>query len=238
MGYPAYMPSVQTSCGDRKAATPKSSESPGAMCQRRAETPPEEREEERDVADHGEQGAARPSVSRGGWRDSTSVMEFGLSAMISGISRRIPCIGYCDPDFARVSVRHPQGPQCSHQSSTIERAAPGWARPAARAREAPHAGVSTACSVRVSRVPPAVASRTSVHRRVRQRHLWGGLAGRTVEASSPALIEKVRSVITDGTGQYKIVDLRPGIYSVTFTLTGFQTVKREGIELAARSPPP
>jgi hypothetical protein len=59
------------------------------------------------------------------------------------------------------------------------------------------------------------------------------LPGVTVEASSPALIEKVRSVVTDGSGQYSIVDLRPGVYVVTFTLTGFNTVKREGIELTA-----
>src|SRR3954454_16057189 len=58
------------------------------------------------------------------------------------------------------------------------------------------------------------------------------LPGVTVEAASPALIEKVRSVVTDGTGQYRIVDLRPGTYAVTFTLTGFSTVKREGVELA------
>ena len=58
------------------------------------------------------------------------------------------------------------------------------------------------------------------------------LPGVTVEASSPALIEKTRSVVTDGTGQYKIVDLRPGAYTVTFTLTGFGTVVRAGIELA------
>src|SRR5262245_59457101 len=57
------------------------------------------------------------------------------------------------------------------------------------------------------------------------------LPGVTVEATSPALIEKVRSVATDTTGQYKIVDLRPGTYSVTFTLAGFSSVKREGIEL-------
>src|ERR1700680_3504752 len=57
------------------------------------------------------------------------------------------------------------------------------------------------------------------------------LPGVTVEASSPALIEKVRSVVTDTTGQYKIVDLRPGIYAITFSLTGFSVVKREGIEL-------
>ncbi len=57
------------------------------------------------------------------------------------------------------------------------------------------------------------------------------LPGVTVEAASPELIEKVRTVVTDGSGQYRIVDLRPGIYSVTFGLPGFNTVKREGIEL-------
>ena len=57
------------------------------------------------------------------------------------------------------------------------------------------------------------------------------LPGVTVEAASPALIEKVRSVVSDDTGQYRIVDLRPGTYSVTFTLPGFSTVRREGIEL-------
>jgi hypothetical protein len=59
------------------------------------------------------------------------------------------------------------------------------------------------------------------------------LPGVTVEASSPALIEKTRTVVTDGSGQYSIVNLRPGVYVVTFTLTGFSTVKREGIELTA-----
>ena len=57
------------------------------------------------------------------------------------------------------------------------------------------------------------------------------LPGVTVEAASPALIEKVRTAVTDGTGQYRIVDLRPGTYSVQFTLQGFSVVKREGIEL-------
>jgi len=57
------------------------------------------------------------------------------------------------------------------------------------------------------------------------------LPGVTVEASSPVLIEKVRSAVTDGSGQYRIVDLRAGTYSLTFTLTGFSTVKRDGIEL-------
>jgi hypothetical protein len=57
------------------------------------------------------------------------------------------------------------------------------------------------------------------------------LPGVTVEASSPALIEKVRVAVTDGSGQYRVVELRPGIYTVTFTLTGFNTLKREGIQL-------
>jgi hypothetical protein len=59
----------------------------------------------------------------------------------------------------------------------------------------------------------------------------GVLPGVTVEASSPALIEKVRTATTDGTGQYRIVDLRPGTYTLTFTLPGFSTVRREGVEL-------
>src|SRR5215471_1573591 len=57
------------------------------------------------------------------------------------------------------------------------------------------------------------------------------LPGVTVEASSPVLIEKTHSAVSDGSGIYRIVDLRPGTYSMTFTLAGFQTVKREGIEL-------
>ena len=61
----------------------------------------------------------------------------------------------------------------------------------------------------------------------------GVLPGVTVEVASPALIEKVRSATSDGTGQYKIINLRPGTYAVTFTLTGFSTVRREGIELTS-----
>src|SRR5258705_5943804 len=57
------------------------------------------------------------------------------------------------------------------------------------------------------------------------------LPGVTVEASSDVLIERTRSVITDTAGQYKIVDLRPGVYVVTFSLAGFQTFRRDGIEL-------
>ncbi len=59
----------------------------------------------------------------------------------------------------------------------------------------------------------------------------GVLPGVTVEASSPVLIEKVRTAVTDDQGRYTIVDLRPGVYRITFTLTGFNTVVREGIEV-------
>src|SRR5262245_43268853 len=57
------------------------------------------------------------------------------------------------------------------------------------------------------------------------------LPGVTVEVSSPALIEKTRTAVTDGAGQYKIISLLPGIYEVTFTLSGFSTYKRDGIEV-------
>jgi len=57
------------------------------------------------------------------------------------------------------------------------------------------------------------------------------LPGVTVEASSSSLIEKVRSAITDGSGQYRITELTPGTYTVTFTLPGFATIKREGVDL-------
>ena len=57
------------------------------------------------------------------------------------------------------------------------------------------------------------------------------LPGVTVEAASPALIEKVRAAVTDSAGQYRITGLNSGTYSLTFTLTGFNVVRREAIEL-------
>src|SRR3954465_1268557 len=57
------------------------------------------------------------------------------------------------------------------------------------------------------------------------------LPGVTVEAASDVLIEKVRSAVTDGAGQYRILALPPGTYAVTFSLTGFSTVKRDGFVL-------
>ena len=59
------------------------------------------------------------------------------------------------------------------------------------------------------------------------------LPGVSVEAASPVLIEKARTSQTDAQGRYSIVDLRPGMYSVTFTLSGFTTVKRDGIEVTS-----
>ena len=61
----------------------------------------------------------------------------------------------------------------------------------------------------------------------------GVLPGVTVEARSPALIEQVRTAVSDGSGGYRIVDLRLGEYSVTFTLAGFNTFERTGIALRA-----
>jgi hypothetical protein len=58
------------------------------------------------------------------------------------------------------------------------------------------------------------------------------LPGVNVEASSPALIEKIRTTVTEGSGQYQIINLLPGTYTVTFTLPGFNTFKRDGIELS------
>ena len=83
----------------------------------------------------------------------------------------------------------------------------------------------------VAAIPAAaVAQTTGIAGTVRDTS-GAVIPGVTVEASSPALIEKVRSVVTDEQGLYSIVDLRPGLYTVTFTLPGFATVRREGIEL-------
>jgi hypothetical protein len=59
------------------------------------------------------------------------------------------------------------------------------------------------------------------------------LPGVTIEAASPALIERVRTAVTDDAGQYRIIELRPGTYTVTFTLEGFNTSRQEGLELTA-----
>ena len=80
---------------------------------------------------------------------------------------------------------------------------------------------------------PAVASAQSGIAGVVRDTSGGVLPGVMVEATSPALIEKVRTAVTDSDGAYRILDVRPGVYAVTFSLSGFNTVKRDGIELPA-----
>ena len=86
--------------------------------------------------------------------------------------------------------------------------------------------------VMVSLLVPSAAYAQAVITGVVRDASGGVLPGATVEAASPVLIEKVRSVVTDANGQYRIVDLRPGTYAVTATLQGFTSLKREGIELS------
>ena len=78
---------------------------------------------------------------------------------------------------------------------------------------------------------PALAQAQSAIAGVARDDSGGVMPGVTVEAASPALIEKTRAVVTDDQGAYRIVDLRPGLYTISFTLEGFNTFKREGLEL-------
>ncbi len=78
---------------------------------------------------------------------------------------------------------------------------------------------------------PAAASAQSAITGLVKDSSGGVLPGVAVEASSPALIEKVRAVVTDAQGRYSIVDLRPGVYKVTFTIPGFRTSVQDAIEL-------
>ena len=78
---------------------------------------------------------------------------------------------------------------------------------------------------------PAIASAQGAIAGVVRDASGAVLPGVTVEAASAALIERVRSVVTDGSGQYQVVNLPPGAYSVTFSLAGFNTLKRDGVEL-------
>jgi hypothetical protein len=81
-------------------------------------------------------------------------------------------------------------------------------------------------------LPVSGWAQSSIGGRVRDA-TGGVLPGVTVEASSPALIEGVRAAVTDGQGLYRIIDLRPGVYTVTFTLAGFGTLRREALEVSA-----
>jgi hypothetical protein len=81
-------------------------------------------------------------------------------------------------------------------------------------------------------VVPATASAQATLAGVARDTSGAVLPGVTVEAASPVLIERVRAATTDGAGRYEIPDLRPGIYRLTFTLPGFRTIVRDGIELS------
>jgi hypothetical protein len=78
--------------------------------------------------------------------------------------------------------------------------------------------------------PLAASAQSSLAGLVRDES-GGVLPGVTVEAASPVLIEKVRSAVTDEQGRYRIVDLRPGTYRISFTLTGFSTFVRDGVDV-------
>jgi hypothetical protein len=80
---------------------------------------------------------------------------------------------------------------------------------------------------------PLAASAQSAFTGLVRDESGGVLPGVTVEAASPVLIEKVRTGVTDDQGRYRIVDLRPGTYTLTFTLTGFSTLVRDGLTLAS-----
>lgn len=82
-------------------------------------------------------------------------------------------------------------------------------------------------------IPSAVLAQTGAISGTVRDTGGGVLPGVTVEATSPVLIEKVRSVFTDGQGLYRVIDLRPGEYTLVFTLPGFSTVRREGVVLTA-----
>ncbi|MCM3879401.1 MAG: TonB-dependent receptor, partial [Vicinamibacterales bacterium] len=81
-------------------------------------------------------------------------------------------------------------------------------------------------------LPSSVMAQSSITGQVKDES-GGVLPGVTIEAASPALIEKAKSAVSDDQGRFQIIDLRQGTYKVTFTLPGFSTVVRDGIELPA-----
>ncbi len=100
-------------------------------------------------------------------------------------------------------------------------------------RQSAIAGLVIVCAVLMTSAAAAQGTSAAAIAGVVKDASGGILPGVTVEATSPALIERVRSTVTDDKGEFRIVELRPGTYSVTFTLPGFSVLKREGIELTS-----
>src|ERR1700756_374429 len=94
-------------------------------------------------------------------------------------------------------------------------------------------GFGLVCLMAFVLVPPPAAAQNAEISGVVRDASGAVLPGVQVEASSPALIEKTRTVFTDGQGQYRIIALQAGAYKVTFTLAGFGTVIRDGIALTS-----
>jgi hypothetical protein len=82
-------------------------------------------------------------------------------------------------------------------------------------------------------IPMSAAAQSGAIAGTVRDNTGSALPGVTVEVSSPALIERVRVTVAGDEGQYRIIDLRPGVYTVTFTLPGFNSLRRQGIELSA-----
>ena len=87
-----------------------------------------------------------------------------------------------------------------------------------------------AAAIAFAAIPSTVSAQSAISGIVKDSG-GGVLPGVTVQAASPALIERVREAVTDEQGRFTIVDLRPGLYKVTFALSGFATLVRDGIDL-------
>src|SRR5204862_5992131 len=129
----------------------------------------------------------------------------------------------------------------SQMPVVLTQAPPTMARPSRRSasdKEKAMRGVAVAricVALALLALRPTVAAAQSTIAGLVKDSSGAVLPGVTVEAASPVLIEKTRSVVTDGDGRYSIVNLRPGTYSVVFTLTGFSTFKRDSIIVPADS---
>src|SRR5262252_5979476 len=98
--------------------------------------------------------------------------------------------------------------------------------------------LTLAIAITSSLLLPAPAMAQSAIAGIVKDTAGAAVPGATVEAGSPALIEKSRTTTTDEAGQYRLVDLRPGTYRVTVSLAGFRTVVTDGLVLQSDSTAP